>query len=172
MNASKKKAENTGVQDSSRRDLLGKIWKGLGILAALEVFALLIAYLWPRKPEILAGRFGSVITAGPADSFALDSVTPFPQGQFYLSRLKDGGFLALSRKCTHLGCTVPWDEDKRMFICPCHSSEFDIAGDILTAPAPRPLDIYKIDIVNSIVHVDTGSRIKRSRFDISQAVKS
>ena len=63
-----------------------------------------VASLWPKAK---AGGFGRVITAGEVDDFDVASVTYFPEGRFYLSRV-DSGFLALSRKCTHLGCVVPF----------------------------------------------------------------
>jgi cytochrome b6-f complex iron-sulfur subunit len=84
--------------------------------------------------------------------------------------LHDGGFLALSRTCTHLGCTVPWVAKENKFICPCHSSQFDIKGEVISPPAPRALDIYEITIENNVLKVDTGNRIKRSQFDAGQIV--
>ena len=55
--------------------------------------------------------------------------------------LDDGGFLALHRKCTHLGCTVPWNRAENRFVCPCHASAFDLAGDVVSAPASRAVSI-------------------------------
>jgi cytochrome b6-f complex iron-sulfur subunit len=83
--------------------------------------------------------------------------------------LTDGGFLALSRKCTHLGCTVPWLEKEKRFACPCHASAFDIAGDVISPPAPRALDIYPVTIENDIVKVDISKPIKRTEFRFDQA---
>jgi cytochrome b6-f complex iron-sulfur subunit len=113
-----------------------------------------------------------VVTAGPVDTFALESVTAFAKGQFYLVRLGDGGFLALSRRCTHLGCTVPWIETEKKFACPCHASSFDERGEVLRAPAPRPLDRYRVAIEGGMVKVDTSVAISRSRFEPSQAVRA
>jgi cytochrome b6-f complex iron-sulfur subunit len=157
--------------DPSRRGFIKKLWIGLGILALAEFVGICFAFLKPRKPPVKEGDFGGLMEAGPVKSFEPDSVTAFVQGQFYLSRLKDGGFLAISRKCTHLGCTVPWDGDKKQFICPCHASAFDITGDVVSSPAPRALDIHPVIIENDIVKVDTGRRIKREGFNVSQAVK-
>jgi cytochrome b6-f complex iron-sulfur subunit len=56
------------------------------------------------------------------------------------------------------------------FICPCHSSEFDIRGEVLSPPAPRALDIFEISIENNIVKVNTGKRIKRSAFEAGHIV--
>ena len=119
----------------SRRSFLSKLWIGLGLVA---------------------------LAAGAASKFEPNSVTAFVRGRFYLARLEDGGFLALSRKCTHLGCTVPWVEKEMKFACPCHASAFDITGSVINSPAPRPLDIYPIFIENNVVKVDTSKPLKRS----------
>jgi cytochrome b6-f complex iron-sulfur subunit len=76
----------------------------------------------------------------------------------------------LSRRCTHLGCTVPWDEEEKKFKCPCHASAFDITGNVINPPAPRALDTYPVKIENNIVKVDTGKPIRRKQFNKSQVV--
>ncbi|HEY6098961.1 MAG TPA: hypothetical protein VIW03_06005, partial [Anaeromyxobacter sp.] len=91
-----------------RRAFLGRVWKVLGLVAIAELVAGVVAFLSPRKPRGGSGR-GTVV-AGPVAEFTPASVRPFPAGKFYLVRLADGGFLALSSRCTHLGCTVPWSE--------------------------------------------------------------
>jgi cytochrome b6-f complex iron-sulfur subunit len=152
-----------------RRGVLTKLWIALGVVALAEFAGIVIAFLWPRKSKINKDRFGGTISAGTVDNFGLDTVTPFQKGRFYLVRLKEGGFLALSRTCTHLGCTVPWIEDEKKFICPCHSSAFDITGEVLSSPAPRPMDMYPVSIENGQVRVNTEKKIKRNRFKDSQA---
>lgn len=42
--------------------------------------------------------------------------------------------------CTHLGCGYRWDETEKKFLCPCHGSSYDVNGQVLGGPAPRPLD--------------------------------
>jgi len=114
----------------------------------------------------------AVITAGPAEAFEPDSVTAFPQGKFYLVRLQDGGFLAVSRECTHLGCTVPWVEEEHRFVCPCHSSAFDIHGEVVNPPAPRALDLFEVRIENRIVKVNTANLRRRDAFDPAQVTSA
>jgi len=106
------------------------------------------------------------------DRFEPGSVTAFPEGRFYLVRLEDGGFLALVRGCTHLGCTVPWVVDESRFICPCHSSAFDIRGEVLGVPAPRPLDLYTVRIENRIVKVDTSKPKRRTSYQPNQVTRA
>ena len=157
---------------TSRRSLLSKLWVLLGIVALAELIALVFAFFKPRKQRVSKAERDAIITAGPLDSFLPGTVTAFVRGKFYLARLNDGGFLALSRSCTHLGCTVPWVAKENKFICPCHSSEFDITGEVISPPAPRALDIYKIIIENNIVMVDTSRRKKRSEFASGQITYS
>jgi len=158
-------ASETG---SSRRSFLTKLWFALGFVALAEFIAVAFAFLRPAKPEARRENAGAVITAGAVAGFAPQSVTAFVRGQFYLARLEDGGFLALSRKCTHLGCTVPWVEKEKRFACPCHASAFDITGNVISPPAPRALDIYPVTIENDIVKVDTSKPLKRSEYKTGQ----
>ena len=152
---------------TTRRDFLKIAWLGLGGLVLAEAGAMAVAFSLPRVGE---GEFGGIITAGKVDDFPPNSVTPFNQGRFYLSRLADGGFLALYRKCTHLGCSVPWEQAQKQFVCPCHASAFDATGNVLNPPAPRALDLFAVTIENGLVKVDTGTVLQRDKFDPSQVV--
>jgi cytochrome b6-f complex iron-sulfur subunit len=154
---------------TSRRSFLSRLWLGLGGLALAEYVWLTVEFLRPRSGR---AEEAGVLVAGPVEQFDLDSVTAFPAGRFYLTRLADGGFLAVSRECTHLGCTVPWMADEGRFVCPCHSSAYDIRGDVLSPPAPRALDIHPVRIENGIVKVDTGRTLKRRSFEASQVARA
>jgi len=155
---------------ASRRRMLRWIWGGLGLAAIGELLWIGLAFLVPRRRSA-AGQ-DQVFVAGAAGDFEPGSVTAFPAGRFYLVRLDDGGFLALDRTCTHLGCTVPWQSEQHRFTCPCHASTFDITGQVIGPPAPRPLDRYAVRIENGIVKVDLRNPIRRSRFDRSEVVYS
>jgi cytochrome b6-f complex iron-sulfur subunit len=61
-------------------------------------------------------------------------------------------------------------EKEKKFLCPCHASAFDMTGNVISAPAPRALDIFPISIENNVVKVDTGRRTKRSSFNPEQLV--
>ena len=54
-------------------------------------------------------------------------------------RNDDGELIAMSAKCTHMGCTVGWNEGAATFDCPCHGSRFSPTGEVLNGPAARPL---------------------------------
>jgi cytochrome b6-f complex iron-sulfur subunit len=151
----------------SRRDALKTIWAALGGMVALEFTGLALAYMQPRLAQ---GEFGSVMSLGAVEDFPNNSVTHIQNGRFYLVRLADGGFLAVYQRCTHLGCTVPWDQAQGMFVCPCHNSQFSPDGQVLNPPAPRPLDLFSITITDGLIEVDTGASISRETADPAQVV--
>jgi cytochrome b6-f complex iron-sulfur subunit len=158
-----------GNGSPTRRRFLAGLAATLGLVALAEVAWIALAFMKPRRRR--RGAVGMVV-AGPVDRFAPGSVTAFPEGRFYLARLKDGGFLALDRTCTHLGCTVPWVASQQRFVCPCHASAFDIRGDVLSPPAPRALDLLPVRIENGIVKVETGRPIRRQRFRRDQVTRA
>ena len=69
-------------------------------------------------------------------------------------------------------CTVPWDEDEHRFVCPCHSSAFDIRGEVINPPAPRALDLMEVRIENRIVKVNTANTRRRSEFRSDQVTRA
>jgi menaquinol-cytochrome c reductase iron-sulfur subunit len=55
--------------------------------------------------------------------------------------------------CPHLGCRYQWNSNRKLFICPCHHSVFNIDGSVLSGPAPRPLDTLPKKIENDYLYV-------------------
>lgn len=49
------------------------------------------------------------------------------------------GLIAFTRVCTHLGCLVEYEKDRNRLLCPCHAGTFDLAGNVLSGPPPKPL---------------------------------
>jgi cytochrome b6-f complex iron-sulfur subunit len=149
----------------SRRQFIGTAWA----ISLVGLFGQAgVAMLQFLKPRLTQGGFGSKIVAGRPKEFKAGTVSLVQQGHFYISRQQDGGYLALWQRCTHLGCTVPWRTDEKQFHCPCHSSLFNARGEVIGGPAPRPLDIFPMELVDGNIVVDTGSPISRDKFEPSQ----
>lgn len=151
---------NQKTNKYSRRQFLGIAWGGSIALVLAQVTVALIKFIQP----VSTGGFGGRIYAGQIEEFAVNSVNRILAGRFFISRTEDG-IIALWQKCTHLGCAVPWDEDKGVFHCPCHGSTFDEVGDVLGGPAPRALDFFPVDISSSEVWVDTSQPTERTKHD-------
>jgi len=160
-----------------RRQLLRRgFWAGLGVLVAGGL-ASLIDFVIPMAPDRLPGVFtvraADVPTPGGQPYHHID-------GRFWLVNLRPGegspiqfrrfgassqkgGLLALSHRCTHLGCTVPWRPDLDFggvtgwFNCPCHTAIYTKAGLLVLGAAVRPMDTFPIvGVSESGVRVNTG----------------
>jgi cytochrome b6-f complex iron-sulfur subunit len=152
----------------NRRAFLSKLWKILGIVALAELALFVYNLLQPAKKTSDDANPALIKTAGNVSDFAMNSVTADRINKYYLIRYEDGGFLALSLTCSHLGCSVNWEEAKKEFVCPCHSSSFDKLGNVMNSPAPRPLDYYRVIIDAGKVKIDMSTKIRRRKFEKSQ----
>jgi len=157
-------SESNDKKTINRRQFFGVTW-AVTIIALLgQAGAGLLKFMTPILEE---GAFGTEVRAGRVNEFEVGSVSYFRESRFYLIRLEEG-FLALYRKCTHLGCVVPWEEENGAFNCPCHSTFFTVEGVVKSGPAPRPLDMFQIEIRGDEIFVDTGNLQTRQEFEPSQ----
>ena len=56
-----------------------------------------------------------------------------------------GNIYAIKPVCTHLGCTLTWNNIDKTWDCPCHGSRFDYKGNNLYTPANKGLEIIDIE---------------------------
>ena len=150
----------------TRRNFLAWVWGALLVGLLGQGLTALFHFF---KPRVESGGFGGVVVVGELEEFEPGTMSYVQKGRVYISRLEDGGVLALWQRCTHLGCTVPWREDEGQFHCPCHSSLFNRRGEIIGGPAPRPLDIFPVSLKDGSLVVDTRRPITRQVFEASQA---
>ncbi|HZD00977.1 MAG TPA: ubiquinol-cytochrome c reductase iron-sulfur subunit [Actinomycetes bacterium] len=138
----------------NRRDLLRRGWKLGGTLLGVSLGWTAYEALRPLAGVAGGGR----ITLGSPANFQPESATYFNEGRLWLVNAS-GHFLALSQRCPHLGCRVPFCETSGRFECPCHGSVFDIGGEYVQGPAPRGMDRFQLRLDNGVLVVDTGTLI-------------
>jgi cytochrome b6-f complex iron-sulfur subunit len=141
-----------------RRQLLRLGFLGGTLLALTEISVFLVPFL--RVNKIIG--LGAAVPAGQkADILAKfgatnDAPIVNTEGKFFLMHAP-GGIIAVYRKCTHLGCTVPFNASEDQLHCPCHGSLYDKHTAIVKGgPAPRPLDLFHIKEQNGVLIVDTN----------------
>jgi cytochrome b6-f complex iron-sulfur subunit len=152
----------------SRRRLMAYAWIGAAAIVMGELIGGTFAFLWPRRK---GPKVETVFIAGKVTDFKVGEVIPFRKERTFILRT-EGGFLAISAICTHLHCIVNWNEMLKKFECPCHGAKFNQNGEVLEGPPPRPLDLYKLQIVAGNVVVDRTSPIERNKFEPSQVIKA
>jgi cytochrome b6-f complex iron-sulfur subunit len=69
----------------------------------------------------------------------------------------ESGFLAISQRCPHLACRVPWCETSGWFECPCHGSRFTAYGEQRRGPAERGMSYFAISEEDGILRLLPGS---------------
>jgi Rieske Fe-S protein len=73
----------------------------------------------------------------------------------YVKRTKENEVIAISAGCTHLGCIVTWDEEQKIFKCPCHDGRYDADGIVISGPPPAPLKRHKTKIEDGKILLST-----------------
>ena len=115
-------------------------------LAAAEVTALVAPFIRVNRivglgTPIIVGTRAQILETFSATN---DRPILFREGRFFLLHAP-GGIIAAYRKCTHLGCAVPWNASEDRFHCPCHGSQYDKhTAVVLRTPAPKPLQLFHI----------------------------
>ncbi|MEK7787804.1 MAG: ubiquinol-cytochrome c reductase iron-sulfur subunit [Chloroflexota bacterium] len=132
---------------------------GVGLAVPLLGYIISPALKRRERTWVDVGGVGDVPAGEPKQ---LDHVTAIQDGYLQTRSQKavwavkrpDGEITVFAPKCTHLGCGYRWADDEKQFKCPCHGSVFDVNGQVLAGPAPRPLDRLPAKIENGRLMVE------------------
>lgn len=106
-------------------------------------------------------------SAGPLDDFDVGQprlvllqrdvtdgwMTSLNEVAVYVVRETEEEVVAFDIHCTHLGCPLAFASGSATFVCPCHGGSFDVQGDVLSGPPPRPMIQYETRVVDGEVQV-------------------
>ncbi|HVO27254.1 MAG TPA: ubiquinol-cytochrome c reductase iron-sulfur subunit [Candidatus Margulisiibacteriota bacterium] len=144
------------TEEHSRRSFLGKLLSGSLIVGALGVVSSVVAYLFP--PESVSSALGPQRTR-------VGKLSDLPVGEGKLALVNDEpvwvvhlaqGLVAMSALCTHQGCIVKWQPDRRLFSCPCHQGLFDARGNVVSGFPQMPLPRLDVGVVEGEVYISAG----------------
>jgi glycine/D-amino acid oxidase-like deaminating enzyme/nitrite reductase/ring-hydroxylating ferredoxin subunit len=97
--------------------------------------------------HFVADRLRAVGARPPADLAPGEAATTTVGTRLAaVRRDPDGTLVALSGRCTHLGCAVAFNDDEQSWDCPCHGSRFGLDGAVLQGPAVAPLAPIDVDV--------------------------
>jgi cytochrome b6-f complex iron-sulfur subunit len=65
-------------------------------------------------------------------------------GNIIVIRSGESSYIALSKVCTHQGCTVTYNHANSQLPCPCHGSVFSATGSVVNGPANSSLKTYSV----------------------------
>jgi nucleotide-binding universal stress UspA family protein/nitrite reductase/ring-hydroxylating ferredoxin subunit len=112
---------NKGMS-GTRRFLLGSVPNRVAHQVPADV--LIVRTVGLGIEDIEAGHGGVVDAAGKRVAVYRD-----PSGDVVL----------LSPRCSHMGCTVDWNDADKTWDCPCHGSRYDTVGEVIRGPATKGL---------------------------------
>lgn len=138
--------------DSKRREFINWLLGCAGIATAGSIIYPIYKFIIP--PETMETTATSVV-AGEVKELPVNGWKIFKFGNkpAILIRLKEDTYLAFSAKCTHLDCIVQYKPDVKMIWCACHNGLYDLTGKNISGPPPRPLEMYKVNILGNQIIV-------------------
>lgn len=140
----------------SRRKFLTRVWQAGGALMG----AVAAWTTWDVLQPLPTTGFGGLVRSVKRAALGGETVLEVPAARSFLTEV-NGEVVALSQKCTHLGCRVPFCESSGMFECPCHGSVFNRAGDYVSGPSPRGMDRFPVEVQeDGFVYINTGEPVE------------
>jgi menaquinol-cytochrome c reductase iron-sulfur subunit len=152
-------------KDLSRREFIKGAVVTIGGLIGAVIALPSIAYL--LSPALRVEEETDLIDLGPLEKYPLGVPTRFETTRtkvngwertatnygLFVVRSSETDVRVFSDICTHLGCRVSWHADQEHYISPCHDGHFDILGNVVSGPPPRPLDEYATKVENENLFV-------------------
>jgi len=134
----------------------------LDYLLGTSVGATLLAILYPivkfMVPPTIAESAQNSVVAAKTSEIAADSGKIFKFGNKpgILVRTATGELKAFSATCTHLDCIVQYRPDMKMILCACHNGQYNLNGQNVAGPPPRPLEEYTVNTRGDEIVVSKG----------------
>jgi Rieske Fe-S protein len=100
------------------------------------------------------------VSAGRAQDLKTNTgkIVKFGSLRALLVRTSETEWRAFSGVCTHLNCTVQYKKSSHQIWCACHNGFYNLTGQVVSGPPPRPLEEYSVHIRDD--EVVTSRRIE------------
>lgn len=131
----------------------------VAVLLGIPIVGFIISPLFRRQPvyEAKVGDIGGLPEAEPTKF-----VVTFPQGAWTNASInaavyvvkRNNDYIVLSNVCSHMQCPVHWEDALHQFLCPCHGGLYDINGQNIGGPPPKPLPQYVHRIDGTTLYIE------------------
>jgi catechol 2,3-dioxygenase-like lactoylglutathione lyase family enzyme/nitrite reductase/ring-hydroxylating ferredoxin subunit len=122
----------------------------------------------PEATAIITENVGAIV-CGKVGDYEVGAVKTFMKGKFFVVR-HDGGFVALSRWCTHKNGLLAYQREHWRFYCPMHGATYNRKGENITLCRElSPMRLHPLTIAaDGTITVRPDEVIARQEFDMSQ----
>jgi len=101
----------------------------------------------PLVPEAAVAEMEAGSTDDPELAEKGFKIVRFGAEPVIVVRVSDTEYRAFTATCTHLDCIVEYRRDRHLIWCNCHNGQYDLNGQNVAGPPPRPLTAYKVHLV-------------------------
>ncbi len=131
-------------KNKSRRNFINYLLGGGFTLVASSVIYPIVRFMLPPKSTEAEPM---AVSAGKVGEMHLNSGKIFKFGRKpgLLIYTKQGEYRAFMATCSHLDCIVQFRDDSESIWCACHNGYYDVNGNNVSGPPPRPLE--NLDVI-------------------------
>ncbi|HZT28386.1 MAG TPA: Rieske (2Fe-2S) protein [Bryobacteraceae bacterium] len=114
--------------------------------------ASIVSFLYPAikfmNPPAIPEAAVNEVSAGKVQDLKVNAgkIVKFGSRPALLIRTGESEFRAFSAICTHLNCTVQYQDARREIWCACHNGLYDLNGKVVSGPPPAPLEEYAVRV--------------------------
>ncbi|MEW6128570.1 MAG: ubiquinol-cytochrome c reductase iron-sulfur subunit [Acidobacteriota bacterium] len=147
--------EKTNTPLTTRRNFID-YFLGTSLGATLvATFYPIFKFLVP--PQIAESTESSVVAAKVSELKPNSGkIFKFGSKPGIIVKTPTGEIRAFSATCTHLDCTVQYQEGTQQIWCACHNGRYDMAGKNVAGPPPRPLEQFTVNVRGDEIIVSKG----------------
>lgn len=143
-NRAARSPRSSNIPDETRRRFLNFLLGTSAFATLSAIFYPIIKFMVP--PHIVEAMQSSVVAAKvselPPNS---GKIFKFGSKPGLLIRTSSGELKAFSAVCTHLDCIVQYRSDTKQIWCACHNGQYNLNGENIGGPPPRPLEEYPVN---------------------------
>lgn len=152
-----------GQTPPSRRKILGWLVAGINAVVGLAVIGPVLGFVASPLRRVRKQVWVPVLQDGElqvGETREVSFVVKVRDGYksvdrkytVFLRRFEDE-VMAFDPSCTHLGCRIAFQNEKKRYFCPCHGGVFDDAGNVVSGPPPRPLERHPVKIADGKIWI-------------------
>jgi Rieske Fe-S protein len=114
--------------------------------------ASIISFLYPAikfmNPPAVPEASTNEVAAGKVQDLRPNAgkIVKFGNRPALLVRVSETEWRAFSAVCTHLNCTVQYQDSTHQIWCACHNGFYDLNGRVVSGPPPKSLEQYTVHV--------------------------
>src|SRR6202040_1913297 len=163
--ATQKSAASRSFPDNRRSFLAALLGVGSVFVGGLLSVPLIRFALFPllrRTTELKSSPVGALSEFSPLTEPVMRTIQieqvdgwrrAVSEKAVYVTKDSQGQLRVLTSVCPHLGCTVPWNKERNLFVCPCHGATFALDGTRVSGPSLRGMDALETSVQDGQLQV-------------------